>query len=71
MKIGMQSMQVQASNVKDLLKRMEFELEDMTYSELKQNVIFVNGKNITEQKMYRTKLKDGDEVLFMSPVSGG
>lgn len=64
-------MQAEASSIKGLLKEMENQIEGMTYNELKQNVIFVNGKNITELKMYRTKLNCGDEVLFMSPVSGG
>lgn len=64
-------MQLQANSIKELLKAMSNQIEGMTYNELKQHVIFVNGKNITELKMYRTKLKDGDKVLFMSPVSGG
>ncbi|HHT83870.1 MAG: MoaD/ThiS family protein [Christensenellales bacterium] len=71
LKIGMESMEVEADSVRGLLYAMEKQLEGLTYKDLKQSVIFINGKNITDLKMYRTKLKDGDNVIFMSPVSGG
>jgi molybdopterin converting factor small subunit len=64
-------MEVEADSVRGLLYAMEKQLEGLTYKDLKQSVIFINGKNITDLKMYRTKLKDGDNVIFMSPVSGG
>ncbi len=43
----------------------------ITEKELKNLLIFVNGKSILSQKMFKTKLNDGDTVSLMSPVSGG
>lgn len=71
MKLGIAFLEFEAKNVKQLLTVMGNQIDGISYSELKENVIFVNGKNIVDQKMYRTKLKAGDEVLFLSPVSGG
>lgn len=39
----------------------------VTVADLKRCVIMVNGK----QSSYRIKVKDGDEVLFLSPAGGG
>lgn len=58
-------------NMKECLYALSEKLENFSYNELKKYVLFVNGKNITDLKMYRTKLKNGDIVQFMSPVSGG
>ena len=30
-----------------------------------------NDVNIASLKMYKTKLNDGDKVMFLSPASGG
>ncbi len=39
--------------------------------DLKKFLIYVNEVNISNLKMYRTELKDGDVVMFLSPSSGG
>ena len=39
--------------------------------EVKQFLIYVNDVNIASLKMYKTKLNDGDKVMFLSPASGG
>ncbi len=71
LKVKVAQMQLQANTVRELLQQIERELKVVKYKELKQHNIFVNGKNITEQRMFRTKLKDDDKVVLMSPVSGG
>ena len=43
----------------------------ISVNDLRNCIIFVRGKNITQQKLFKTELKDGDEVLFMNAVSGG
>lgn len=60
-----------AATVKELIAVLGNQIDGLDISELKNAVIFVNGKNITEQKMYRTKLDENSEVMFLSPVSGG
>lgn len=62
---------LEASNVQELLKQIDSHYEKINMEQLRNSIIFVNGKNITQLKLYRTSLKDGDEVMFLSPVSGG
>lgn len=61
---------LEAKTVKEVLKKLA-EKFDVKYSKLKQHLIFVNEVNITKLKMYRTSLKDGDVLYFLSPASGG
>lgn len=69
--LGIADMEVQASSIKEMLEEVAKKTNVITSKELKDYVIFVNGKNMVDLKMYRTKLFDGDEILIMSPVSGG
>ncbi len=39
--------------------------------DMKQFLIYVNEENIHTLKMYQTKLNEGDEVMLLSPASGG
>ena len=56
---------VSAATVKEVL---EFLAEcGMDRKDLEGSVILVNGKNANK----RSKLKDGDTVVLMSPVAGG
>lgn len=57
-------------NVDALLPEIATKIS-VSEKELKNFLIFVNGKSILSQKMFRTKLSDGDIVSIMSPVSGG
>lgn len=68
---GVAHMSAEAANIKELIVILGDRIEGLDISELRNAVIFVNGKNITEQKMYRTKLDENSEVMFLSPVSGG
>ena len=62
---GIKEKQLEAATVKDLLTA----LADCGIPENKLNscVILVNGNNTGK----RSKLKDGDQVVLMSPVAGG
>lgn len=60
-----------AKNVKELCKFLPTLVDKSTEAELRNSIIFVRDKNITSQKMFRTAIKDGDEILFMASVSGG
>ncbi|SKA99517.1 MoaD family protein [Caloramator quimbayensis] len=44
---------------------------NLDIDELKNSIVFVNGKNINELKGFKTKLYDCDEVQIFSPVAGG
>ncbi len=71
LKAGVSDLTADAATVKELIAVLGNQIDGLDISELKNAVIFVNGKNITEQKMYRTKLDENSEVMFLSPVSGG
>lgn len=71
LKAGVANMSAEAANIKELITVLGNQIQAFDISELKNAVIFVNGKNITHQKMYRTKLDENSEVMFLSPVSGG
>ena len=46
-------------------------ISNVSYSKMKQFLVFVNETSIDKLHGYRTKLNDGDEILLLSPSSGG
>lgn len=71
LKAGVSNMSADVANIKELITLLGNQIEGLDIPELKNSVIFVNGKNITDQKMYRTKLDENSEVMFLSPIAGG
>lgn len=69
-KFQVRSIEVEASDVKELISVVA-ERFSIREKEVKQFLIYVNDVNIASLKMYKTKLKDGDKVMFLSPASGG
>jgi molybdopterin converting factor small subunit len=69
-KFGIKELNVEASDLSSLLKITAGELK-VSEKDLKQFVVYVNDVNISKLKMWKTKLKDGDGVMFLSPASGG
>ena len=43
----------------------------VSMADLHNSIIFVRGKNIVDQRLFKTELHNGDEVLLMMPASGG
>lgn len=69
---GIKEMFVEAANVKELLAAVAAKTNGMfSAKDLKGYLIYINGTLSTKLKGYRTKLKDGDEVIMMNPSSGG
>ena len=62
---GIREKQLEATTVKDVLEQLA--LCGIDRRKLDGCVILVNGKNAIK----RSKLKDGDNVVLMSPVAGG
>ncbi|MCL2629905.1 MAG: MoaD/ThiS family protein [Firmicutes bacterium] len=71
------SVEVEAKTVKKAYEAVEADLKAKgienapTAKDLKDYITFVNGINIYKLKRQATKLKAGDEIVLMSPVSGG
>lgn len=68
---GKNILTVEARTVGELVIAVNSQCPELSVKELKRSVIFVGDKNITNLKMFRTRLKDNDKVIIMSPVSGG
>ena len=62
---GIKERQLEAATVKEVLD--DLERCGIPRKKLEAAVILVNGKNAGK----RSKLSDGDTVVFMSPVAGG
>lgn len=65
------SVELEAENVSDLINNICKLMPEADYNDLRNSIIFVNDTEIVKLKGYRTKLRQGDEVMFLSPVSGG
>lgn len=62
---------IDAARLDELLARVSERCPAVSVAQLKQAAIFVNGVNITALRLFRTKLKAGDEVQILSPAAGG
>ena len=62
---GIRERKLKVNSVKDALNALA--AEGVSKKNLNGCVVLVNGKNAGN----RTKLKDGDTVVLMSPVAGG
>lgn len=69
-KFNEKEISLEAANVKDMNKKIA-ERFGVELNVLKQFLIYVNEVDIRGLKNYRTKLKDGDTVMYFSPSSGG
>ncbi|MFW9989828.1 MAG: MoaD/ThiS family protein [Candidatus Odinarchaeota archaeon] len=58
--------------LKDYREKLDDELLDKKKQKLNTHIlILLNGRNIKYLKNYKTRLKDGDELYFSYPLSGG
>lgn len=69
--VGVSSIVISANNVDEALKLISNKYEDIKLSTLKNSLIFVNSVDIGNLRMFKTALKEGDEVMILSPTAGG
>lgn len=69
-KFQVREVEIDAKSINDALVLLA-EKFGVKSRDLKKFLIYVNEVNISQLKMYRTELKDGDVVMFLSPSSGG
>lgn len=69
--IGVSSAEIAARTVEEALMEICSENGNIKLSILKNSLIFVNSVNISELEMFKTVLRDGDEVMILSPAAGG
>lgn len=65
------SIEIQANRIDDLLYKIANTCKEITLDDLKKCIIYVNGIDISKLKLYKTKLKEEDEVHILSPAAGG
>ena len=69
--IGRETDSVPASNIADLISELKLRYGEAFAGHLSHCHIFINGLSSRNIKGNETELADGDEVLFLLPVTGG
>ena len=67
----MKECEIDAADVMDLFKKLNEAYPVYSVKDLKNSIVIVNDVDFNNLKKYKTKLRDGDRVLIMSPASGG
>ena len=62
---------VDNGKLKDVIEEIITKYPTITKKQLLSSVIFINKNQVTSNKRLSTTLKDGDEITFISPTSGG
>jgi molybdopterin converting factor small subunit len=70
-KNNISQLEMNEGTVKEVIKQIIEKNPEIKAKELKEAVIFVNKKNITGNKRFSLKLKDKDEISFLTPSGGG
>lgn len=68
---NIRQMTVKAGKVSDVLKEIIQQRPDIPERQLIQAVMVINKKPVSGRKRLYIELKDGDELVFLSSVSGG
>ena len=68
---GVAKLELEAKTIEELIFFIDKKIEGLNEKDLKNCTILVNGINMLKLKKLKTSLKDGDEVVFLSPASGG
>ncbi len=71
LKIDDKTLTIEAKTVDELLKNINAIYPQISILDLKNSQVFVNGENITSKKLFKTKLKENDEVHILSAAAGG
>lgn len=71
LKVDKKAIALEGKTIDELLKNINIEYPDISIFQLKNSQIFVNGENIANNKLFKTKLHDNDEVHILSAAAGG
>ena len=69
--IGVRKEQLEASTISELLRIIKLVHGKTACKQAKSMLIVVNSVSISHQKLFATKLNDGDEVKFLPLAAGG
>ncbi len=68
---GVPGIETDAGSIEELLEHLEHRFKIHSAKDLHDSIIIVNDVSFLKLKKFKTKLKEGDTVLIMSPASGG
>lgn len=71
LKSGVARLELDINDGSELFKRLEEVIPSIPASEWEKSVLYLNSKPVSIGKMKKAVLSQSDEVLLMSPVSGG
>lgn len=69
--IGESRLEMEVERIDQLLVKINQKYNKIGIKQLKNSVIFINNQNINKLERFKSRLKDGDEVLFISAMGGG
>lgn len=68
---GARQIKLEAGTVKELLNRLSTDYEGKLDRYIKISTVLVNGKNVSNMKGQKTKLRPDDVVSIFPPLGGG
>ena len=69
--IGKSRLELEADRIDRLLVKINKQFKQIGIEQLKNSNIFINNQNINKLNRFKSQLKNGDEVLFISAMGGG
>ncbi len=69
--LGTDEVQLPAASVGELIDQLTARFGEPLRERLPHCKVFVNGSHVGLHRGKRTRLKPGDEVVFLPPVGGG
>ena len=66
-----ETMLLEATNIEELMVNISEELDAVHIDMLRSCAVIVNNEYVMNQDRVKTELKDGDDVLILSPIIGG
>ena len=68
---NIRQLHVKAGTVRQVLKEIRHSCPNISEEQLLQVIMFINKQHISGNKRLSVVLKEGDELVLISPASGG
>ncbi|HZK85000.1 MAG TPA: MoaD/ThiS family protein [Desulfosporosinus sp.] len=62
---------LEATNIEELMDKISKKFDTVLIDRLRSCAVIVNNEYVMELDRIKMKLKDGDDVLILSPIIGG
>jgi len=62
---------LEATNIEELMAKISKKFDTVLIDRLRSCAVIVNNEYVMELDRMQMKLKDGDDVLILSPIIGG